>query len=112
MNQYIAIAIPIIVAFAISAVLGPVIIPFLRKLKFGQTIRDDGPQTHLAKQGIPTIGGLIFLTPILIVTIVCAILNVASQLMPLLIATVGFGFVGFLDDFLKIKKKSKDGLSL
>lgn len=97
-------------AFALGIICGPIYIPLLRRLKFGQTIRDDGPKTHLTKQGIPTIGGLIFLTPILIVTIICAALNVASQLMPLLIATVGFGFVGFLDDFLKIKKKSKDGL--
>lgn len=97
-------------AFALGIICGPIYIPILRRLKFGQTIRDNGPQTHLVKQGIPTIGGLIFLTPILIVTVVCALLGIASHLMPLLIATVGFGFVGFLDDFLKIKKKSKDGL--
>ncbi len=99
-----------LVAFALGIICGPIYIPILRRLKFGQTIRDDGPQTHLVKQGIPTIGGLIFLTPILIVTVVCAIFGVAEHLMPLLIATIGFGFVGFLDDFLKIKKKSKDGL--
>lgn len=99
-----------LVAFALGIICGPIYIPILRRLKFGQTIRDDGPQTHLAKQGIPTIGGLIFLTPILVVTLVCAFMGVATQLIPLLIATIGFGFVGFLDDFLKIKKKSKDGL--
>lgn len=99
-----------LVAFALGIICGPIYIPILRRLKFGQTIRDDGPQTHLAKQGIPTIGGLIFLTPILIVTLVCTFMGIAQQLIPLLIATIGFGFVGFLDDFLKIKKKSKDGL--
>lgn len=97
-------------AFALGIICGPIYIPILRRLKFGQTIRDDGPQTHLVKQGIPTIGGLIFLTPILLVTLICVAFNIGGQLLPLLIATVGFGFVGFLDDFLKIKKKSKDGL--
>ena len=57
-------------AFALGIICGPIYIPLLRRLKFGPTIRDDGPKTHLTKQGIPTIGGLIFLTPILIVTII------------------------------------------
>ena len=61
MNIYIAVAIPVIIAFALSVALGPVIIPFLRKLKFGQTVRDDGPQSHLKKNGTPTMGGIIFL---------------------------------------------------
>ena len=99
-----------LVAFAIGMICGPIYIPLLKRLKFGQTIRDNGPQTHLKKQGIPTIGGLIFLTPILFVTLYAVLTGLTDYLIPLLIATVGFGFVGFLDDFLKIRKKSKDGL--
>lgn len=93
-----------------AVVLAPFYIPFLRRLKFGQTIRDNGPQTHLKKQGTPTIGALIFITPLIIVTLVLYFLDIAPQIIPLLWTTVGFAFVGFLDDFLKIIKKSKDGL--
>ena len=66
MNIYIAVAIPVIIAFALSVALGPVIIPFLRKLKFGQTVRDDGPQSHLKKNGTPTMGGIIFLISVIV----------------------------------------------
>ena len=59
----------IIIAFAVSALLCPVIIPFLHKLKFGQQVRDDGPQSHLKKQGTPTMGGLIILTSIIITSV-------------------------------------------
>ena len=85
MNQYIAIAIPIIVAFAISAVLGPVIIPFLRKLKFGQTVRDDGPQSHLKKNGTPTMGGLIFLISVILTS--CIYMKDYPQIIPILFVT-------------------------
>ena len=83
-------------------------IPFLRKLKFGQTVRDDGPQSHLKKTGTPTIGGLIFIIPI---TLVCGFFAAKyPQLIPVLLCTLGFGLVGFLDDFIKVVKKRKDGL--
>ena len=59
----------IIIAFAISAMLCPVVIPFLHKLKFGQQVRDDGPQAHLKKQGTPTMGGLVILTSIVITSL-------------------------------------------
>lgn len=109
MNQYIAIAIPIIVAFAISAVLGPVIIPFLRKLKFGQTVRDDGPQSHLKKNGTPTMGGLIFLISVIITS--CLYMKDYPQIIPILFVTVGFGVIGFLDDYIKIVLKRSEGLT-
>ncbi|MBQ8828187.1 MAG: phospho-N-acetylmuramoyl-pentapeptide-transferase [Clostridia bacterium] len=99
-----------LVSFAFAALLGPIYIPLLRRLKFGQTVRDDGPQTHLQKTGTPTIGGLIFLTPVIIVGLVLFFMGKANEILPLLFVTAGFGFVGFLDDFLKIIKKSKDGL--
>ena len=108
-NQYIAIAIPIIVAFAISAVLGPVIIPFLRKLKFGQTVRDDGPQSHLKKNGTPTMGGLIFLISVILTS--CIYMKDYPQIIPILFVTVGFGVIGFLDDYIKIVLKRSEGLT-
>ena len=95
-------------AFVLSLIAGPILIPFLRKLKFGQTVRDDGPQSHLKKTGTPTIGGLIFIIPI---TLVCAFFSVKyPQLIPVLLCTLGFGLVGFIDDFIKVVKKRKDGL--
>ena len=99
-----------LISFLIAVLSGPIYIPFLKKLKFGQTVRDDGPQTHLKKTGTPTIGGLIFLTPIVLVGLVLFFIGFAKEILPVLLVTIGFGFVGFLDDYLKIIKKSKDGL--
>ena len=102
--------IALLAAFALAAIAGPIYIPLLTRMKFGQTVRDDGPQTHLKKNGTPTIGGLIFLTPLVIVCIFLCISGRAAQVLPLLFVTIGFGFVGFLDDFIKVVKKRKDGL--
>ncbi len=108
-NQYIAVAVPVILAFAISAVLGPMIIPFLRKLKFGQTVRDDGPQSHLKKNGTPTMGGLIFLISVILTS--CIYMKDYPQIIPVLFVTVGFGVIGFLDDYIKIVLKRSEGLT-
>ena len=64
-----SVAVPVIVSFVISAAAGPVIIPLLRKLKVGQTVRDDGPQSHLKKNGTPTMGGLIFLLGVVVTSL-------------------------------------------
>ena len=96
--------------FALAALFGPIYIPILRRLKFGQTVRDDGPATHYKKTGTPTIGGLVFLTPLVIVGLVLHYNGKAPEILPLLFVTIGFGFVGFLDDLINIVKKSKDGL--
>jgi len=109
MNIYIAVAIPVIIAFAISVALGPVIIPFLRKLKFGQTVRDDGPQSHLKKNGTPTMGGIIFLISVILTS--CIYLKDYPQIIPVLFVTVGFGVIGFLDDYIKIVLKRSEGLT-
>ena len=61
--------IPIIISFAVSVILGPLVIPFLRKLKVGQTVRDDGPQTHLSKSGTPTMGGILILLGIIVASV-------------------------------------------
>ncbi len=98
----------IIIAFAISALLCPIIIPFLHKLKFGQQVRQEGPQAHLKKQGTPTMGGLIILTSI-IITSLFYVPNY-PKVIPVLFMTVGFGIIGFLDDYIKIVMKRSEGL--
>ena len=98
----------IIIAFAISAMLCPIVIPFLHKLKFGQQVRTDGPQAHLKKQGTPTMGGLVILTSI-IITSLFYIRNY-PKIIPVLFVTVGFGIIGFLDDYIKIVMKRSEGL--
>lgn len=103
----------IIVFWAVLAgtiLMGPIYIPMLKRLKFGQMEREDGPQSHLNKAGTPTIGGLIFITPMLIASIVLYFTGLATEILPVAFVTVGFAAVGFLDDFLKIIKKNKDGL--
>ncbi|MDR1439425.1 MAG: phospho-N-acetylmuramoyl-pentapeptide-transferase [Clostridiales bacterium] len=95
--------------FAASVVCGLIFVPILRKLKFGQTIREDGPASHLKKAGTPTMGGVIFLIPIM--AVLGAMAALGEDILPALLATAGFGIVGLVDDLLKIRRKSKDGLS-
>lgn len=99
----------IIIAFSISAILCPIVIPFLHKLKFGQQVRDDGPQAHLKKQGTPTMGGLIILGSIIITS--AFYIKDYPRLIPVLFVTVGFGIIGFLDDYVKIVMKRSEGLN-
>ena len=102
------VAIPVLISFGISVILGPVIIPFLRKLKMGQTERVEGVQSHLKKAGTPTMGGIIFL----IAAVVTALFYVKDypKVIPVLFLTLGFGIIGFLDDYLKVVLKRSDGL--
>ncbi|WP_024833938.1 phospho-N-acetylmuramoyl-pentapeptide-transferase [Ruminiclostridium josui] len=95
-------------AFVLALIAGPILLPFLRRLKFGQTVRDDGPQTHLKKMGTPTIGGLIFIIPLTLTSIY--FYQSYPQIVPVLMSTLGFAAVGFIDDFIKVVKKRKDGL--
>ena len=99
----------IIIAFAVSAILCPVVIPFLHKLKFGQQVREDGPQAHLKKQGTPTMGGLVFLTAVVITSLLY--IREYPRIIPVLFMTVGFGVIGFLDDYIKIVMKRSEGLN-
>lgn len=103
------IAIGLVSTFIISIILGPIIIPMLTKLKFGQNIRKEGPQSHLKKAGTPTIGGLIFIISTLIVMVVMRF-NPTDEAMIALYSLIAFGFIGFLDDMLKILKKENEGL--
>ncbi len=98
------------ITFALAVALGPAVIPIMRRLKARQTERDDGPKSHLKKQGTPTIGGLIFLIPIILVSVIFALIRKDYALIIPAVCVAGFGLIGFLDDFLKIKKRSKDGL--
>ena len=96
------------VSFLIVIILGPIFIPMLTKFKFGQTVRDDGPKTHLQKNGTPTMGGVLIIIAILITGLTRS--SISSDLVIGLICIVGFGFVGFVDDFIIIKMKRSLGL--
>ncbi|WP_415282514.1 phospho-N-acetylmuramoyl-pentapeptide-transferase [Clostridium perfringens] len=100
----------IVISFIVASILGPIIIPLLHKLKFGQNIRQEGPKSHLKKAGTPTIGGLIFIFAT-IITMFVMVGNPTDEAMIALYSFVGFGFVGFLDDLLKIIKKKNEGLT-
>ena len=102
------IILPVLIAFGISVVLSPIIIPFLKKLKFGQFVREDGPESHLKKSGTPTMGGLIIVFSIVITSLFY--IKDYPQIIPVLFATLGFGFVGFLDDYIKVVMKRSMGL--
>lgn len=102
------IILPVLIAFGISVVLSPVIIPFLKKLKFGQFVRDDGPESHLKKSGTPTMGGLIILFSIVITSLFY--IKDYPQIIPVLFSTLGFGLIGFLDDYIKVVMKRSMGL--
>lgn len=100
----------IVISFIVASILGPIIIPLLHKLKFGQNIRQEGPKSHLKKAGTPTIGGLIFIFAT-IITMFIMVGNPTDEAMIALYSFIGFGFVGFLDDLLKIIKKKNEGLT-
>ncbi|MDE4542061.1 phospho-N-acetylmuramoyl-pentapeptide-transferase [Thermoanaerobacterium sp. R66] len=98
-----------IISFLICVVLGPIVIPWLTKLKFGQSVRSDGPKTHLKKAGTPTMGGIIIIISLLIADIV---FSKWDKYMALLITiTLGYGIIGFLDDYIKVRYKRSLGLT-
>ena len=106
-----------IIAFIISIIMGFIIIPILKKRKVGQIERDDGPQSHLKKQGTPTMGGIIIIITMTLVVIGTYIYlsmigetNIAHKLLPILLLTIGFGLIGFIDDFKKLVLKNTEGL--
>ena len=107
MNQ--SIAIPALAAFFVTLILGPGLIKFLHRLKFGQFIREEGPESHLKKSGTPTMGGILFLIGIL----VCSVFYISDypKIVPVLFVTLGFGLIGFLDDYIKVVMKRNLGLT-
>ena len=99
---------PVIIAFALSAVMGPLIIPVLRRLKMDQTEREDGVKSHLKKAGTPTMGGVMILLSVVITSVFY--IKDYPKIIPILFLTLGFGLIGFLDDYLKVVMKRSDGL--
>ena len=103
--------------FIISIILGIIIIPILKKLKVGQIERDDGPASHLKKQGTPTMGGIIIIIAMIISSIIAYIYknivkkkNTARKIIPMMLLTIGFGAIGFIDDYKKLVLKNTEGL--
>lgn len=112
-------ALPFLIAFAACAALGPVFIPWLHKLKFGQEIREEGPKWHQKKSGTPTMGGIMFITGIALAMIVELVmlavtdsLNMSSiKGLIIFVIALGFGVIGFIDDYIKVVKKRNLGLT-
>ena len=100
--------IPVLAAYAISTLLGPIVIPFLHRLKVGQTEREEGLQSHQKKTGTPTMGGAIFLIPVLLIALFYV--KDCPEIIAVLILTFGFGIIGFLDDYIKVVLKRNLGL--
>ena len=108
----ISILITLLVAFIITAILGPIFIPVLRKIKAGQSIREDGPKAHLAKAGTPTMGGIMIIAAVLITCISMTVRRgINTDMGILLISFVLCGLIGFCDDFIKVVKKRNLGLT-
>lgn len=103
----------ILMGFLITVLISPFFIPFLRRLKFGQSIREEGPKSHQKKSGTPTMGGLMILVSIVITTLVMTgkFSEPTVKTFLLLLVTLGFGFLGFLDDFIKVVMKRNLGLT-
>lgn len=107
----------LLVSFVVAVVLGLIILPILKKLKVSQEERSEGPKSHLSKKGTPTMGGIISIVAIILLTVATGLLyakngeiEVVKRLIPLLFAAVGFGIVGFIDDFKKMVLKNTEGL--
>src|SRR5690554_4095268 len=97
-----------ILSFIISIILGPIILPILKKLKFGQSIREEGPQSHIKKSGTPTMGGIIIMISVFISSIIFA--RESTDLIIAMIVSLGFGIIGLIDDFIKVVLKRNLGL--
>ncbi|MFP8781811.1 phospho-N-acetylmuramoyl-pentapeptide-transferase [Planococcus plakortidis] len=101
------------IALIMTVALMPVFIPLLKRMKFGQSIREEGPESHLKKTGTPTMGGLVFLISIILTVLLVAAFNgeLTTQVVILLIVLFGYGLIGFLDDFIKVVLKRNLGLT-
>ena len=109
MNSYVLrTLLPVVISFFIAVLIGPKIIELLRRLKAGQTERVEGLESHQKKTGTPTMGGIIFLIPVVIIGIFYG--RTHKEVIPVLILTIGFGIIGFLDDYIKVVRKHNLGL--
>lgn len=107
LNMLIAFA----VAFAVTAVIEPVLIPYLRKLKFGQQILEDGPKWHEKKAGTPPMGGIGFIAGVTAAMLVALCADFDVKLLVMTVISLGFGAIGFIDDYAKVVKKQNQGLT-
>ena len=129
MNTVVNYIVAIVLSFLISALLGYVVVPWLHKLKFGQTILDIGPNWHKNKQGTPTMGGIMFIISVIVTTAVVIGLNLILgkdvvgmgspvpdslkvKLYAGIVLALGFGLIGFADDYIKVVKKQNEGLTV
>ena len=103
----------LVISFILTAILGKIVIPILKKLKVGQSERLDGPRAHLKKQGTPTMGGIMMIISIIVMTIVYYIIDGKDivSIIAIALASIGFGIVGFIDDFKKVVLKNTEGLN-
>lgn len=108
--HFIDIVLPMLIAFAVSAITGHFLIPFLIRMKAEQTERDVGPKSHLNKTGTPNMGGIMILAGLTVASLIFCVRD--PETMPILFLTLGFGLVGFADDFIKVKKKRSEGLTV
>lgn len=108
MIQYLDLLKTIFIGFLISAVLGPIIIPVLKSMGIGQSVREEGPQSHLKKTGTPTMGGIIIILALIATVFLVGKRDINSSI--LLILTLGFGLIGFIDDYIIVVRKDNAGL--
>jgi phospho-N-acetylmuramoyl-pentapeptide-transferase len=99
---------PVIISFVVCVILCPLLIPFLKRLKFGQYIREEGPQSHQKKSGTPTMGGIVIVLSIAITSLIY--IKDYDEIIPVLFVTIGFGIIGFMDDYIKVVMKRSMGL--
>ncbi|HLS22875.1 MAG TPA: phospho-N-acetylmuramoyl-pentapeptide-transferase [Pseudogracilibacillus sp.] len=114
MSQYIVLM-TLAISFLITVLISPIVIPFLKRLKFGQSIREEGPKSHYKKSGTPTMGGIVIVLSIVVTSFIIMYkffpAEISYQFSLLLFALVGYGLIGFLDDFIKIALKRNLGLT-
>ena len=102
---------PLLVAFGVTAIVSPILIPWLKKLKFGQKILEIGPNWHKSKQGTPTMGGIAFISGTLAAVVLSLFVKFSIPLCMMLLISLGFGLIGFTDDYIKVVKKRNLGLT-
>ncbi len=100
-----------VIAFAVTAVVGKFLVPFLRRVKAGQSIKTDGPTWHMSKQGTPTMGGIMFIVGIAAAILLALVMGGDTTGLLVFAFALVFGLIGFIDDYAKLKKKENTGLT-